>query len=724
MPRDDAAALSAAMLDHEARRLATQSESKTTATLADTELPGVGGESMGLREALRREGARTAIVVGLLGFVGDFDNTAVSVLAPEIRDSLGLSQGAIVVLGVMSTAMFLLGAAPISSLADRYPRRWVLVGSVAFWSGVVALTGAVRNGFQFFVARLGGGIGHSYQLPVNGPLLIDTYPIEARSRVFAFTGFLSMIGLTLAPLFAGGVGDALGWRWVFVLTAMLAIPLVVAASTLREPRRGRHEMTAVLGAELAESDELPISLSVAFERLRRIRSFHYFLTGMAALGFGLVSAGYFLNFYFDEELGLSAFERGLVGSATLVPGLVVIPFVGRSADERFRESPPRSMVLVGALIAGFGVLFTLGLWMPTLWLIVPLLGAANAMSRAAYTVLPAVVSTVIPYRLRSRGSALIGVYVLLVGGLGGAILTSLFAAAWGERPALTAMLLPSSVVGGALIANGARHIRRDMSLVVEELREARDEHERLADTAVTPPVLQVRNLDFSYGNVQVLFDVAVEVRRGETLALLGTNGAGKSTLLRAISGLGVPERGVIRLNGRTITYTDAELRARLGIVQLSGGRATFGDLTVRENLAMACYRYPIDESAVRIDRVFDQFPLLRERRGTRADELSGGQQQMLALAMSLVHDPEVLLIDELSLGLAPAVVEELLGTVESLRARGQTMVIVEQSINIALAISDRAIFLEKGAIRFEGPTRELADRDDLARAVFLGREGG
>ena len=704
--------------------MAAQHAANVETVLPDDELPGVGADAVQLRDVFRREGARTAVVIGLLGFVGDFDNTAVSVLAPEIRDSLGLSAGAVVVLGVMSTAMFLLGAAPISSLADRYPRRWVLVGSVAFWSGVVALTGAVRNGFQFFVARLAGGIGHAYQLPVNGPLLIDTYPIEARSRVFAFTGFLSMVGVTIAPLFAGGVADLLGWRWVFVFTAILAIPLIVASSTLREPRRGRHEMTAVLGEELAESDELPISLAVAFERLRRIRSFYYFLTGMAALGFGLVSAGYFLNFYFDEQLGLSAFERGLVGSATLIPSLVVIPFVGQSADERFSASPPRSMALVGALIAGFGSLFTLGLWMPSLWLIVPLLAAANALSRAAYTVLPAVVSTIIPYRLRSRGSALIGVYVLLVGGLGGAILTSLFAAAWGERPALTVTLLPSSLVGGALIATGARHIRRDMSLVVEELREERDERARLADGSVTPPVLQVRNLDFSYGNVQVLFGVDLEVHRGETLALLGTNGAGKSTLLRAISGLGVADRGVVRLNGRTITYTDAELRANLGIVQLSGGRATFGELTVGENLAMACYRYRPDVAAERIDRALARFPMLAERSATRADDLSGGQQQMLALSMALAHDPEVLLIDELSLGLAPAVVEELLHTVEALRDAGQTMIIVEQSLNVALAIADRAVFMEKGEIRFVGSTWELAERDDLARAVFLGREGG
>lgn len=725
----DASELARTVLEEESRHHARQHERSAEVVLPDDLLPGVGGEEIPLREALQREGIRTVLIVGLLGFVGEFDNTAVSVLAPDIQKNLGISQGAVVVLGVMSTAMFLLGAAPISTLADRYPRKWVAVASVAFWTLVVFFTAFVRNGFQFFIARLAAGIGHSYQLPVNGPLLIDTYPIEARSRIFALTGALTMVGIAVAPVFAGSVasiGDGTdGWRLVFLMTAVLALPLVFASLTLREPKRGRHEMQAVLGTEIESvGTELPISLSVAFERLRKIRSFSYFLTGMAALGFGLISSGYFVNFYFDKELGLDALERGLVGSLTFIPALFVIPIVGARADARFRKSPPAAMVLVGVLIAGFGAVFTLGLWMPTLWLIVPLLGAANAMSRAAFAILPAVISTIIPYRLRSRGSALVGVYILLVGGLGGAILTSLFSNAWGERPALTAMLLPSTALGGALIAMGARHVRRDISLVVEELREEQEEHTRLKAPDAEVPMLQVRNLDFSYGMVQVLFDIEFEVRSGEVLALLGTNGAGKSTLLRAIAGLGVAERGVVRLEGHTITYADPEARARAGIVMVQGGSATFGALSVAENLAMACFRYPPRDADRRIERVLEQFAILAERRRDRANVLSGGQQQMLALAMALVHEPKVLLIDELSLGLAPVIVQELLAIVQQLRERGQTMLIVEQSINVALSIADRAVFLEKGEVRFVGPAEELRSRDDLARAVFLGREGG
>jgi ABC-type branched-subunit amino acid transport system ATPase component len=210
------------------------------------------------------------------------------------------------------------------------------------------------------------------------------------------------------------------------------------------------------------------------------------------------------------------------------------------------------------------------------------------------------------------------------------------------------------------------------------------------------------------------------------LALLGTNGAGKSTLLRAISGLGIPDRGVVRLNGRTLTYVDPELRFREGIVQLRGGAGVFPELTVGENLhtSLLTTRISRPERQTRIDRVLAVFPTLEHRRAVHARDLSGGQQQMLALAMALVHEPEILLIDELSLGLAPLVVEELLGVVQDLKERGQTMIVVEQSLNVALAFADRAVFMEKGRVRFEGPAQELAERDDLVRAVFLGGEGG
>ena len=182
----------------------------------------------------------------------------------------------------------------------------------------------------------------------------------------------------------------------------------------------------------------------------------------------------------------------------------------------------------------------------------------------------------------------------------------------------------------------------------------------------------------------------------------------------------------MRLGGRTITYTSPQLRAALGVHQLPGGKGVFPGMTVHQNLTMGAYIHRRDRDDVtgRIDRVLELFPDLAQRQGQGAASLSGGQRQMLALARVLLHDPEILLIDELSLGLAPTVVQDLLVIIERLQEQGQTIIIVEQSLNVALAVADRAIFLEKGQIRFEGPAQELLERDDLARAVFLGREGG
>ena len=214
------------------------------------------------------------------------------------------------------------------------------------------------------------------------------------------------------------------------------------------------------------------------------------------------------------------------------------------------------------------------------------------------------------------------------------------------------------------------------------------------------------------------------MRRGEVLALLGTNGAGKSTALRVAAGLVTSDRGVVRLNGRTVTYATPEQRSRLGIHLLPGGRGVFGEMTVMENLEMGGFAYRSDrvELRRRIDRVLGIFPPLEEARARRAATLSGGQQQMLALAIALLHDPQVLMIDELSLGLAPIVVQELIEVVDRLKQEGVTMIIVEQSLNVAAAIADRAVFMEKGQVRFEGAISDLMERDDLARAVFLGGE--
>lgn len=243
-------------------------------------------------------------------------------------------------------------------------------------------------------------------------------------------------------------------------------------------------------------------------------------------------------------------------------------------------------------------------------------------------------------------------------------------------------------------------------------------HRRVGDDLL----LTVRDLDFAYGSVQVLFDMHLEVRRGEALALLGTNGAGKSTLLRTICGLERPAAGEIRFNDRIITGTPAEKLVSQGIVLVIGGRGVFDDLTVAENLDMQglLLRKRRARQRQQLAVVREIFPVLGRRQWQKAGSLSGGEQQQLALAKAVLQDPTLLCIDELSLGLAPVVVQQLLAAVRQIHASGVTVILVEQSLNIAASICERAVFMERGRTRFEGLTSELCERDDIARAVFLG----
>jgi len=236
------------------------------------------------------------------------------------------------------------------------------------------------------------------------------------------------------------------------------------------------------------------------------------------------------------------------------------------------------------------------------------------------------------------------------------------------------------------------------------------------------PLLSCRGVDVAYDKVQILFGVDLDVEQGEIIALLGTNGAGKSTLLKAVSGLVGVAGGQILYGGVDITDADAATTAKQGIVQVPGGKAVFPTLTVAEHFKAGCWLFQAEDPAevqARTDKVLDMFPRLRERWDQMAGNLSGGEQQQLALGMAFVAKPRLLIIDELSLGLAPAIVGQLLDIVREIHAEGATIILVEQSVNVALTIATRAYFMEKGEVRFSGPTEELLGRDDILRSVFL-----
>ena len=234
-------------------------------------------------------------------------------------------------------------------------------------------------------------------------------------------------------------------------------------------------------------------------------------------------------------------------------------------------------------------------------------------------------------------------------------------------------------------------------------------------------LLSCRGIDMAYGPVQILFDVDFDVAQGEIVALLGTNGAGKSTLLKGICGLVRPKRGTVTFKDEDVTALPADVTTHRGISLMPGGKGVFPTLTVAENLRLASWLIRKDEERVEaaLAEVETLFPILKDRSTQMAGNLSGGEQQMLALGGALMTRPELLMIDELSLGLAPTIVGQLLEVVREIHRRGTTIVIVEQSVNVALNLAQRAVFMEKGEVRFTGPTSDLLERPDILRSVFI-----
>ena len=233
-------------------------------------------------------------------------------------------------------------------------------------------------------------------------------------------------------------------------------------------------------------------------------------------------------------------------------------------------------------------------------------------------------------------------------------------------------------------------------------------------------LLRVEKLNVAYGDVQVLWDVDLQVERGEIVALVGSNGAGKTTLLSTISGLLSPLSGQIEFDGRLLGRASTEQIVELGIVHVPEGRRLFGAMTVRNNLLMGAYRRDHKaEINAELEAVLEMFPRLKGRLSSLAEKLSGGEQQMVAMGRALMARPRLLLIDELSLGLAPIIVQDLIDVIAQVNKRGATVLLVEQDIQVALEIANRGYVLEAGYVTYSGNSASLLN-DDRVKRAYLG----
>ncbi len=657
-----------------------------------------------------------------LNMVDELDRTAFGVLLPEIRDHFGLDTNGILWVVSLSLVAAIVLALPIGFYADRLRRVPIAIGGASVWGLFSVLTGLAANLWTLGIARTGAGLGRAVNDPVHNSLIADYYDIPVRPRVYSVHRYANALGQFLGPFSAGLLAYYLGWRAPFLIFSVVTALFIVLAFKLKEPVRGRFERRAMgVSDEVADTEEEPPSWAESFRivwQVRSLRRIYYALPFLAIAVVGLLTLG---GLYYDEVFNLDERARGflvggLEGGAQLVGLMVGIPVVTRlmlrGPGHVVRFLANMSLVVAGGLVV-FAAAPNLGVAI-----------AANAVISAAFFMLIpgifAVLSLAVPAKVRAFGFA-VGTLWILPGLLLLPVVGSL-ADSYGIRWGLIAAV-PVFLVGSFVLASGGAFVEHDIQQVWKSAA-ARSEVAHLRRQGKVK-LLACRDIDVHYGDVQVLFGVNLEVDEGEIVALLGTNGAGKSTLLKAISGLVQASGGAVIFDGRDMTHTPPDEVAGRGVAVVPGGQGVFTQLTVADNLRLAGWTQKRRGGGVAadIERVLGMLPILRERLDEPAGNLSGGQQQMLALGMAFVSKPRLLMIDELSLGLAPSVVGQLLGMVRSLRDQGTTVILVEQSVNVALTVADRAYFMEKGEVRFEGPAADLLDRPDLLRAVFLRAPG-
>lgn len=689
-----------------------------------------------LREVLRRHKLSVYPLAGLgvLSIVDTFQGYAFRVLAPEISATLGISKGAIA--GILSLTLLTqaLGPLPVAALTAQKARRALIIVITGIaWSLVAVTTGFVTALAGLALVLTLDGLTTASVSALHTPVLMDAYPPEGRVRALSYYFGANNFGNVAAPLLVAlfTAVFALTWRGTFVALGLISLVAALTTIGLRDPGFGRWDSQQIRATvwereasqrELfaAGLDEADVVLGF-FEIMRRltlIQSLRRLLAVEAAFGVFAIPAQVFLAFFLDERWNLGPGARGLFTASLAAVSIVALALFGRRGERLYRQDPARVVQLSSWLIAAAVGFICLAAVAPTFALVVVCFWVAFALLAVLAPALSIAVLSVIPSGMRPHAGALIGIAVAS-GGLAGALLLGSVDSQYGIVGTIVSLSVPG-IVGSLILRSTAPLVPIDLDRLIDETLED-EEIRQITNRGGKLPMLACRKIDFSYGQIQVLFGVDFTVEQGELVALLGTNGAGKSTLLKVVSGIGLPSAGSVRYRGADITYLDAERRLRLGITQIPGGRAVFGPMDVVENLRVFGYSIGRNRRAVEqaIERSFAAFPRLAERRNQKASTLSGGEQQMLGLAKALMLKPRLLLVDELSLGLAPVIVAQLFDMVREINNDGTAVVLVEQSVNIALNLARHAYFMEKGEIRFDGRSADLLRRNDLLRAVFL-----
>jgi ABC-type branched-subunit amino acid transport system ATPase component/sugar phosphate permease len=677
-------------------------------------MPGTGeGKPPPLLGILRQSGfAPLVLLTGAALVPGTFGN-GIGLIGHNLEVSFHMSNAGLGAVAFVAQVSQLLWAVPLALWADRGSRKLVAGLSLIIFAVFGSVMALSPNVWAFAFLYLAASIGFGVNNTVHNSYLADAYPTEGRGRIFSWHNLSDPISQTIGILIFGFVVTvAHSWRYG-LLVALAGIPMGLALFTLKEPQKGANESSHILkasGMDLqSQQEKAPrVLLGSAMTRLLRVRSLYYELVAVAVLGFIGTGAGLFGNLFLIDKFRLDTASRSEVYAIVGLAAFLGLPLAYIIGDRFFRKAPERPLVISGICISAYGLLYVSSLYVPKLWMFVVLNFLANAaVSPLAICIFMTLAATA-PPEMRTICFAMFGVYSLVFGGFAGSVILGAVSDAIGGLHGIVvslSVIAPVCLVGGCLLILGSRSVKRDITMVIEDVIERYTEGKRRS-AGGDIPALQVHNLDFYYGTNQVLFDLNLEVAQGEMVALLGTNGAGKSTLLRAVSGLSHPHRGVVRIFGTNCTYLEPEQIIDQGVALLVGGKMTFPGLSVRDNLRIGGHTLRRDraKSAEAMREAMEVFPELQARIDQPAGTLSGGEQQMLALARITMTRPNLLLIDELALGLAPMTVERLMAMVRKINQDGTTVILVEQSVNRAMTLADRCFFLERGEIRFDGTT--------------------
>jgi ABC-type branched-subunit amino acid transport system ATPase component/MFS family permease len=615
---------------------------------------------------------------------------------------------------------------PVAVAANRGdPWRFAMIGALVFaiFAGLLGFAGLESNTvILYFGILLVIAISGALTSTQHGALA-QYYPAEVRTRAILAHQVVGVFALALAAPVAFAFGTALAWQAPFFALAGLAVLLAAIGGYVLPFRREPMGEVRALGAHQAA--ESPPTLPEATRVLFSVPSIKALYRALPFLSVAFLGIAFYTNLLYLNVFHQNGASRRMaldVSSAGAALGVLAAAFV---LPRLLRSNPTRAMnTVVGGAAVALVAVVVLAV-SPAL----VLSAAANVvfMAAAAWVVagVYGVLSVALPTRLMTLGYAmstlwfLLGILVVGPVGIIGTTLAGGIGADFGYRATFW-LFAPLVLIGMVVLQRSGRYLTADIerlhASVKADIEVRRDRAEGGGK------LLVARGIEAGYDNVPVLFGIDFDIDDGEMVAVLGTNGAGKSTLAKALCGLLVPTGGEVLFDGRPITTLDPNRIVKMGIVMVPGDRGIFPGITTSENLRLAAWLYDKDDAYVReaTRTLLEYFPALGRRLDVPAGNLSGGEQQMLSLAMAFVAQPRLLIIDELSLGLAPTVVESLLEIVKAINERGTAVILVEQSVNLALRMTSRAIFMEKGRVVLRCPTSQLMEHEETVRAVLLG----